>query len=93
MQTEPTEKDISTLARALDMEKRFQAGIFPDGGAWTSHFRKLERFGMLKFTGEYGRDLDAIVERDVPLYKLTEQGRTWIEQREAAAAGEESAQL
>lgn len=81
-QTEPTEQDISTLARALDVERRFQAGIFPDGAAGTSHFRKLERFGMLEFTGEYGRDLDGEVERDVPLYKLTEQGRTWITKRE-----------
>lgn len=83
-QHEPTEQDVRTLARALDLERRFEAGIFPRDGAQTSHFRKLERFGMLEFTGEWGRDIDGEVERDVPCYKLTEQGRTWIVQHEAA---------
>ena len=86
-QTEPTERDIRTLARALDLEERHLAdGIFPDDGAQTSHFRKLERFGMLEFTGEWGRDIDSMVERDVPIYRLTEQGRAWIREHEARAA-------
>lgn len=84
-QTEPTEGDIRTLAYALDMEERFRAGIFPRDGSQTAHFRKLCGFGMLEATGEYGRDIDGEVERDVPLYRLTEQGRTWIREREAKA--------
>jgi len=42
-QTEPTEDDIRTLARALDLEERFSSGIFPRGGAQTSQYRKLCR--------------------------------------------------
>jgi hypothetical protein len=86
-QVEPTEQDLRTLAYALEIEERFGAdGVFPRDGAQTSHFRKLCRFGMLEFTGEWGRDIDSIVERDVPLYRLTEQGRTWIREHEKAAA-------
>lgn len=86
MQTEPTSADWSTLARALDLEERFQAGVFPVGGAQTAHFEKLCRFGMLEATGKYGRDIDGEVERDVPLYRLTDQGREWVRAREAAAS-------
>lgn len=84
-QTEPTEDDIRTLARALDLEVRFGSGIFPRGGAQTSQYRKLCRYGMLEFTGEYGRDIDAMVDDDVPIYKLTEHGRAWIKAREDKA--------
>lgn len=84
-QTEPTEQDIRTLARALELEERHgAAGIFPRDGAQTSHFRKLVRLGMLEFTGEWGRDIDAEVDRDVPLYRLTDDGRAWIKRHEAA---------
>lgn len=85
VQTEPTEADISTLARALDLEERFDTGIFPRGGPQTSQYRKLCRYGMLEFTGEYGRDLDATIDDDVPIYKLTDVGRAWIKAREEAA--------
>jgi hypothetical protein len=78
---EPIEADIRTLARALDLEERFDSGIFPRGGAQTSQYRKLCRYGMLRFSGEYGRDLDGEVEDDVPIFKLTEQGRAWIKER------------
>jgi hypothetical protein len=83
-QTEPTEQDIDTLQHALYLERRFQAGIFPNGGAQTAHFDKLVRFGMLEFTGEWGRDIDGMVDRDVLLYRLTEQGRTWIQTHDRA---------
>jgi len=83
--SEPTAKDIATLAFALNMDQRFQAGIFPRDGGQASHYKRLERFGMLEFNGEFGRDLDGEVERDVPLYQLTAQGRAWIERHEATS--------
>lgn len=88
-QAEPTEQDVRTLAYALRIEERFGGdGIFPRDGAQTSHFRKLARFGMLEFTGEWGRDIDSQVDRDVPIYRLTEQGRVWIKELRAAAERE-----
>lgn len=73
-QLEPTQADISTLARALDLERRFGAGNFPRGGPQTAHFRKLCRFGMLEFTGEWGFDIDGEVDGDVPIYQLARSG-------------------
>jgi hypothetical protein len=84
-QEEPTRQDIATLARAFYLEREFKAGIFPRTGGDTAHFRKLERLGMLEFTGEWGRDLDLEVDRDVPIYRLTDAGRSWIEKRESAS--------
>lgn len=89
MQAEPTEQDVSTLARALFLEDRYGAGIFPRDGAQTSHFRKLVRLGMLTWTGEWGRDVDSIVDRDVPLYRLTDDGRAWIQRYESMRGGEQ----
>ena len=86
MQTEPTEQDIRTLARALKLEERFQADIFPRGGAQTPHFEKLCRFGMLECTGEWGRDIDLMVDDDVMGYRLTDQGRAWIREHQKEAA-------
>lgn len=79
------EEDASTLARALRLENDFGSGIFPRGGAQWSHFRRLERFGMLWFTGEVGRDLDGEVDDDVWIFELTHAGRAWIQQREEEA--------
>lgn len=76
--------DVSTLARALHLEERWQAAIFPSSAAQFSHFRRLVRFGMLDETGEWGRDIDGKVERDVRLFRLTPQGRKWIRAHEAA---------
>jgi hypothetical protein len=84
-QTEPTAQDVRTLAFAPRVEQRHGEGIFPRNGGQTSHFDKLCRFGMLEFTGEWGHDMDGEVERDVPIYRLTEQGRTWIRAQEARA--------
>lgn len=77
--------DVSTLARALILEQRFDAAIFPRGVAQLSHFRRLVRFGMLEETGEWGRDIDAEVDADVRLFRLTEAGRAWIKAKEDAA--------
>jgi hypothetical protein len=82
---EPTEADICTLARALQLEERFDAGIFPRGGAQTSQYRKLCRYGMLRFSGEYGHDLDGEVEGELPIYVLTDVGREWIKERAEGA--------
>jgi len=81
-QTEPTEQDVTTLSYALLLERRCGTGVFPMDVAQTAHFRKLERFNMLEFTGEYGLDRGCHVDRDVPIYRLTEQGRAWIVRHE-----------
>ena len=79
------DSDLSTLARTLDLETRFDAGIFPRGGPQTLHFNRLVRLGMLRDTGEWGRDIDCEVDADVRLYKLTDLGRTTIKAIEDAA--------
>lgn len=69
-----TAEDLSTLSRALTLKDRFDdAGIFPIGAGQTAHFKRLCRLGLLEFD-EYGRDIDGEVERDVPIYRLTEAG-------------------
>ncbi len=80
-----TEDDLSTMARALDLEVRFEAGIFPRGGAQHSHFKRLCRIGALYCTGEFGRDIDLEVDDDVLLYRLTPEGRAHAEDIEAKA--------
>lgn len=85
IQNEPTNSDNSTLDRALDLEVRFGSGIFPRGAPQTSHFRKLCRYGMLEFTGDYGHDIDGEVDDEVPIYKLTEAGREYAMKREEVA--------
>lgn len=69
-----TVKDLATLRRAMDLETRFQAGIFPRGAGCSSHFRRLERLGLLEFRG-WGRDIDLTVDDDVRLFHLTDAGR------------------
>lgn len=86
-------EDISTLTRALHLERDHEAGIFPRGGAKYAQFRKLAKFGMLECTGEVGCDLDGIVEGDVVEWRLTEQGRAWITQREEEAEAHQRALL
>lgn len=79
------EQDASTLARALHLKENFDADIFPRGGSQWSHFKRLARFGMLRFTGKVGRDLDREVDDDVWLFELTPEGRSWIQQHENEA--------
>lgn len=74
MDDELREADRRTLSRALDLEARFDAGIFPRGPGQHSHFRRLERLGLLEFKG-WGRDIDLEVEDDVRLFRLTKAGR------------------
>ena len=73
-----TDHDHATLSRAADLRKRFDAGIFPSTVGDRSHFKKLERWGLLEFD-MWGRDLDGEVERDVEIYKLTEAGNDVLE--------------
>lgn len=72
--TRLSERDVSTLSRAEDLQRRFDAGIFPIGPGGYRHFARLVRLGLLAFDG-WGRDIDGEVERDVPVYRLTESGR------------------
>jgi hypothetical protein len=69
-----SEHDIGTLRRAEDLRRRFDAGIGPRVGGQFSHFRRMERLGLLEFDG-WGRDVDGEVDRDVLVYQLTELGR------------------
>lgn len=69
-----SQNDIDTLARADELERRFDAGIGPRRGGQFAHYRKLERLGLLEFVG-LGRDIDGEVESDVLVYKLTAEGR------------------
>lgn len=82
---ELTEADLSTLWRAADLRRRFDAGIFPITIGQRSHFQKLVRRGLLVFDA-WGRDIDGEVERDVEIYKLTAAGEACIAEDEAARA-------
>lgn len=77
----------STLERADELQRRFEAGIFPRTGGDVSHFRSLVRAGWLEYE-DMGRDVDGIVQRDVPIYRLTEHGRGALEAMRAAERGE-----
>lgn len=68
------EGDVGTLRRADELRRRFDAGICSRDGGQRSHFRRMERLGLLQFD-DWGRDMDGEVERDVPIYQLTELGR------------------
>jgi hypothetical protein len=68
-----TQSDHSTLARALVLKLQHGAGIFPAGSGQTRQFKKLEAAGWLRFDN-YGFDMDGEVEREVPVYQLTERG-------------------
>jgi len=62
------------LTRALDLETRFDAGIFADdAGSW-SRMRALERRGLLRFI-DYGMDIDGEHDRELPIWRLTDAGR------------------
>lgn len=67
------ERDRDTLSRALDLHRRFAAGIFPTGAGQHARFAKLERLGLLRIVG-MGRDIDGEVDRDVIVYELTAAG-------------------
>lgn len=68
-----TTRDLDTLANAVDMRKRFDAGIFPRDVGDRSHFRRLERLGLIEFDA-WGRDIDRSIEQDVRIFKLTAAG-------------------
>jgi hypothetical protein len=67
--------DINTLIRCAWLERKFDAGIYPATIGDHSHFRKLVRMGLLEFTG-WGRDIDGERESDVPLHRMTPDGRS-----------------
>jgi hypothetical protein len=69
-----TPSDHRTLARAVEMHRRFAAGIFPKGSGQYRHFAKLERLGLIRFDN-WGRDIDGESEGDVPVYQITDAGR------------------
>lgn len=64
-----------TLARALDLEDRFQAGIFPSGSGQWQHFRRLVAAGLLAEEG-YGNDIDGDIDQEVLVFRLTPEGRS-----------------
>lgn len=79
-----TVRDRSTLSRALDLETRFDAGIFPSGAGQFAHYRRLEKLGLLREDG-WGRDIDRQKEDDVLVFRLTEAGRARARNLEAGA--------
>jgi hypothetical protein len=72
------------LVRLLS-ENDLDTGIFPSSIGLYSHFRKLERLGLLVFDG-HGRDIDGMHDRDVPIYQLTEDARAILAARDAYIA-------
>jgi hypothetical protein len=68
---------LSTLASASDLEGRLGIGIFPRGPGGHSHFRRLERLGLLRFE-EWGRDVRGETAGDVMIYRITQDGRDAI---------------
>lgn len=70
-----TQMDLDTLEATRDLNAK-DLGIFADGiGEW-SHFRKLERHGLLEFYA-MGVDNDDHLrfQSEVPLYRLTPEGK------------------
>ena len=67
-------RDLDTLDVAASLFDKQRVGIFPRDAGDRSHFRRLERLGLLVFDA-WGRDMDREIERDVPIYSLTETGR------------------
>lgn len=61
------------LERALDLQERFDAGIFPTGSSQHQMVMRLEGKGLLRFDG-WGRDMDGDGDRSVPIWRLTEKG-------------------
>ena len=69
-----TEAQRRILARMLELERRFyESGYFPQGGQYKS-MKILEDKKLVTFVG-YGRDIDGLIEKDVPVWKLTVSGR------------------
>jgi hypothetical protein len=77
-----SESDLDTLYRARDLRERFEAGIFAATIGDVSHFRKLERHGLLAFDG-WGRDIDRVRESDVMIYQLTAKANRVLAARDA----------
>lgn len=76
-----TERDCSTLRWAAHLEADTELhGICPEPGAGSaSHFRRLERLGLLKFmTMTDLIDGERCPERPRPLYCLTAAGHAAI---------------
>ena len=73
-----TEMDRDTLSRALLLETRFEAGIFPSGSGQYRHFRKLKKMGLLEWVG-MGPDIDGEFENERDIYKLTDRGKELAE--------------
>lgn len=69
-----TEGMLGCLDRALDLERRFGAGLFPVGPGQTKQIHRLRDLGLLEFW-DFGYDIDGEVEGDVPIFRLTEAGR------------------
>lgn len=67
------ESDLDTLRHARWLQRTFDAGIFPRGSGQHAHFRRLERLGLLRFDA-WGRDIDRVVDEDVPIFRLTVEG-------------------
>lgn len=82
MKLNPT--DLATLRRAVDLRRRFDAGIFPRGSGQYAHFHRLVRLGLLAVTG-WGRDIDGETERDVLVHKLTVLGESAATYRDRQA--------
>jgi hypothetical protein len=71
------ERDISTLRRADELKRRHDAGIGPRNGGQQAHFDRLERLGLVTFTG-WGHDIDGEHPGDLKTYELTEAGRAAV---------------
>jgi hypothetical protein len=68
-----TKRQRATMIRALDLKRRFVAGIFPNNGTQQTMYKRLETAGLLKFVG-YGHDIDGEKDGEVPVWELTRQG-------------------
>lgn len=75
----PTERDMDTLCRCLQLEDQYDAGIFASNGGQANHFLKLVRRGWIYPSGQ-GYDIDGISEKEHLIYKLTPEGRKLAEE-------------